>query len=118
MAPDVPPTGTDTRTGTDPDARYDRPGYEDKSLGQAVNQDQELADQLVEESGGDLEEAGRRFAERSAGAPALARQGAPGATGGTGGTGTSGSADSSDRSDSDERTARADRANGEPDAQG
>lgn len=109
MAPDLPPTGTDTQTGTDPDARYDRPGYEDKSLGQAVDQDQELADELLEETGGDVEEAERRFADESAGAPALARQGAPG-------TGSrSGSTARSD--DSDERTASADRANGEPDAQ-
>ena len=47
------PHGTDTPTGTDPDAKWDQPGYEDKSLGQAVDQDSELVDELLEESGGD-----------------------------------------------------------------
>ncbi len=69
-----PAPGTDTPTGTDPDARYERPGYEDKSLGQAVDQDQDLVDRLVEETDGDLEEAERRFRDASAGAPALDRQ--------------------------------------------
>ena len=36
--------GTDTPTGTDPDATWSEPGYEDKSLGQAVDQDADLAD--------------------------------------------------------------------------
>jgi hypothetical protein len=66
--------GNDTPTGTDPHAKWTGPGYEDKSLGQAVNQDQELVEDLVEETGGDLAAAEDRFKERSAGAPALARQ--------------------------------------------
>jgi len=66
--------GTDTPTGTDPDAKYDRPGYEDKSFGQAVDQDQQLVDRLVDESDGDLEQAEARFEDESAGAPARARQ--------------------------------------------
>lgn len=70
------PTGQDTATGVDPTAKYDTAGYEDKSLGQAVNQDMELVDQLVEESGGDLDAAEQRFQQESAGAPALARQSA------------------------------------------
>jgi hypothetical protein len=68
------PRGYDTPTGTDPSAKYSGPGYEDKSLGQAVNSDQKLVDELVEEAGGDLAEAESRFKERSAGAPALTRQ--------------------------------------------
>ena len=48
--------GRDTPTGTDPDARYDEPGYEDKSLGQAVAEDAERVDRLVEETDGDLDE--------------------------------------------------------------
>ena len=52
---------TDTPTGTDPDASYEQPGYEDKSLGQAVNQDQELAEELMDETGGDAAEAEKRF---------------------------------------------------------
>lgn len=71
------PHGTDTPTGTDPDAKWSEPGYEDKSLGQAVDQDQKLAEQLVEETGGDEAEAERRFEEESAGAPARERQGHP-----------------------------------------
>lgn len=66
--------GTDTPTGTDPDAKYDEPGYEDKSIGQAVNQDEELIDELLEETGGDVEEAEKRFEEESAGSPARERQ--------------------------------------------
>ena len=50
------------------------PGYEDKSLGQAVNQDADLVDRLVEETGGDLNAAEARFDEESAGAPVLHRQ--------------------------------------------
>lgn len=73
-APAARPPGRDTATGTDPSAKYERPGYEDKSFGQAGNQDQALADRLVGETGGDLEAADRRFREEAAGAPALARQ--------------------------------------------
>lgn len=71
------PRGTDTPTGTDPDATYDQPGYEDKSLGQAVGQDEQLAEELLEETGGDTDEATRRFEEESHGAPARERQGRP-----------------------------------------
>jgi|GEM_PF-4718831 len=66
--------GQDTATGTDPDAKYSSPGYEDKSLGQAVNQDMEMVDELVADTHGDLGAAEERFARESAGAPALARQ--------------------------------------------
>lgn len=66
--------GQDTPTGTDPDAKYAEPGYEDKSLGQAVNQDEELVDELIEETDGDMAEAERRFEDESAGAPARERQ--------------------------------------------
>lgn len=68
---------TDTPTGTDPDATYDQPGYEDKSLGQAVEQDEELAEQLLDETGGDTSEAAARFEEESHGAPTRERQGRP-----------------------------------------
>ena len=71
----MPDEAQDTATGTDPDAKYEQPGYEDKSLGQAVNQDQELVDELLEETDGDEEEAEKRFEEESAGAPVLAEQG-------------------------------------------
>lgn len=71
------PHGTDTPTGTDPDATYDEPGYEDKSMGQAVEQDEELAEELLEETGGDVEEAEKRFEKESHGAPARERQGRP-----------------------------------------
>lgn len=37
----------------------------DDWMGQQVNRDDELADELVEETGGDTDEAERRFAERS-----------------------------------------------------
>jgi hypothetical protein len=40
----------------------------DDWMGQEVNQDAELADKLVEESGGDLEAAEKKFDEQSAGA--------------------------------------------------
>jgi hypothetical protein len=66
--------GRDTATGTDPDAKYEQPGFEDKSLGQAVKSDMELADRLVEEEGGDQEAASERFREESAGAPTIQRQ--------------------------------------------
>lgn len=98
----TPPPGQDTATGTDPDARYDHPGYEDKSLGQAVEQDEELVDRLMDETGGDAEEAERRFARESAGAPALQRQEGGAAEGDAAG----GSVE------------EADRRNGEPGAQG
>jgi hypothetical protein len=65
--------GRDTPTGSDPDAKYDRPGYEDKSFGQAVAQDEELVDRLAAEADDD-EDAERRFADESAGSPALKRQ--------------------------------------------
>lgn len=74
--PDTPPPGQDTATGTDPDAKYDEPGYQDKSFGQAVQQDQELADRLDDESNDDSE-ASEKFDEESAGAPARERQGNP-----------------------------------------
>lgn len=67
--------GKDTATGTDPDAKYEQPGYEDKSFGQAVNQDQELAEQLLDEADGDAEKAAGKFEEESAGAPVLNEQG-------------------------------------------
>jgi hypothetical protein len=70
----VPEPGTDTPTGTDPDAKWDGPGYEDKSLGQAVAQDRDLVEELLEETGGDEAEAERLFDERSAGSGALHRQ--------------------------------------------
>jgi len=66
--------GRDTATGTDPDAKYEQPGFEDKSLGQAVNQDMELVDELVDEEGGDLDRAEERFEEESSGSPVLERQ--------------------------------------------
>jgi hypothetical protein len=74
--PNAPKPGQDTATGTDPDAKYATPGYEDKSFGQAGNQDQELVDQLVADSDGDLAQAEAEFDEASAGAPALADQNA------------------------------------------
>lgn len=66
--------GFDTPTGTDPAAKYSEPGYQGKSFGQAVNQDQQLVDELVRESDGNLGAAEEQFRERSAGAPALNRQ--------------------------------------------
>ncbi len=66
--------GYDTPTGADPNAKYAEPGYEDKSFGQAVNQDQELVDRLVQDSNGDLDKAASTFRTESAGAPALERQ--------------------------------------------
>lgn len=67
--------GKDTATGTDPDAKYEQPGYEDKSFGQAGNEDQELADRLMEETGGDRKEAEEKFEKESSGAPVLDEQG-------------------------------------------
>ena len=72
--PKTPEPGTDTATGTDPDASYETPGYEDKSLGQAVDQDRVLADRLMAEEDGDAEAAEERFDQEATGAPALARQ--------------------------------------------
>ena len=69
--------GTDTPTGTDPDAKWSEPGYEDKSLGQAVDQDSDLAEELLEETGGDEKAAEERFEEESHGSPARERQGRP-----------------------------------------
>ena len=74
MTPNQSPAGHDTATGTSPDAKYDEPGYEDKSLGQAVNQDMDKVDELVTEANGDLSAAEERFEQESAGAPALSRQ--------------------------------------------
>ena len=74
--PRTTPAGEDTPTGTDPDAKYDEPGYEDKSFGQAVDQDQQLADRLARESEDD-DEAAARFESESSGAPARDRQGRP-----------------------------------------
>jgi len=68
---------TDTPTGTDPDASYEAPGYEDKSIGQAVNQDEALAEELLDEADGDVAEAEERFERESHGAPARERQGRP-----------------------------------------
>lgn len=67
--------GKDTATGTDPDAKYEQPGYEDKSFGQAVNEDQKLADRLMEDADGDTEEAAEKFEKESSGAPVLDEQG-------------------------------------------
>src|SRR4051794_16334905 len=72
--------GQDTATGTDPEATYDQPGYEDKSFGQSVDQDMDKVDRLIEESDGDLEAAEARFQTESTGAPALARQSAEAAS--------------------------------------
>ena len=66
--------GQDTATGTDPDAKYAEPGYQDKSFGQAVDQDQDLVDELISEEGGDTGAAEQRFEEEAAGAPARERQ--------------------------------------------
>lgn len=71
------PRGTDTPTGTDPDAKWSEPGYEDKSLGQAVDQDSELAEEILDEEGGDEQAAEKRFEEESHGSPARERQGNP-----------------------------------------
>jgi hypothetical protein len=74
VTPRAPEPGHDTATGTDPDAKYEVPGYEDKSFGQAVNQDQELVEELLEETGGNVGESERRFRRESAGSPAIERQ--------------------------------------------
>ena len=64
----------DTPTGTDPDAKYEGPGFEDKSFGQAVKQDQDLVDQLMDDAEGNEAEAERRFEKDATGAPAIERQ--------------------------------------------
>ncbi len=66
--------GFDTPTGTDPAAKYSEPGYQGKSFGQAVDQDQRLVDELMRTSGGDVGAAEAQFREASAGAPVLDRQ--------------------------------------------
>jgi hypothetical protein len=71
---DEPTPGRDTATGTDPNARYDHPGYEDKSFGQAVSDDEELAERLLDETDGDVEAAEERFDAESSGSPAIKRQ--------------------------------------------
>lgn len=70
-----PQDGRDTATGTDPGAKYEQPGFEDKSLGQAVNQDMELVERLLDEEDGDRDRAAARFTDESAGSPTLERQG-------------------------------------------
>jgi hypothetical protein len=72
--PSTPPPGQDTATGTDRDAKYDEPGYEDVSLGQAVDRDQQLADDLAQRHGDDEAAASAEFDEKSAGSPARERQ--------------------------------------------
>lgn len=67
------PPGRDTPTGTDPEATYEEPGYQDVSLGQAVERDRELAEELVAETD-DVGEASRRFAKQARGAPMLGRR--------------------------------------------
>lgn len=67
---DDPHRSDDTTTGADPDAEYDRPGYEDVSLGQAAERDAQLAEELVADTD-DVTEAEQRFAEEATGAPAL-----------------------------------------------
>lgn len=66
--------GKDTPTGTDPEALYVEPGYQDKSFGQAVDQDTALVAKIVEEEGGDLEHAEERYERESIGSPARRRQ--------------------------------------------
>ena len=68
--------GEDTPTGTDPDAAYETPGYEDKSFGQAVDQDTELAERLAREEP-DERDAAEIYEEEAVGAPARERQGRP-----------------------------------------
>ena len=64
--PDTPEPGTDTATGTDPDAKYEQPGYEDKSFGQAVDADAQLAEEIAAEED-DPAAAEERFEEFSPG---------------------------------------------------
>jgi len=72
--PDAVPVGQDTATGTDPDARYEQPGYEDVSFGQATARDADLVDRLLAEEAGDKASAEERFQKEAVGAPTLARQ--------------------------------------------
>jgi len=65
--------GRDTPTGTDPDAKYETPGYEDKSFGQAVDQDTELAERLARELP-DERDAEEVYEREATGSPALERQ--------------------------------------------
>ena len=67
------PAGHDTPTGTDPKAEYVEPGYEDKSFGQAVDADRELAERIAAEEPDDAA-ASERFDEEATGAPAIERQ--------------------------------------------
>lgn len=69
---DEQPAGRDTATGTDPDAKFEEPGYEDVSLGQAVERDRQFAEELVDETD-DIDEAAERFRKESTGAAMLAR---------------------------------------------
>ncbi|MHB1139210.1 MAG: hypothetical protein ACYC2O_09665 [Microthrixaceae bacterium] len=71
------PAGQDTPTGASPEAEYEQPGYEDKSLGQAVQQDEELVDELLDAADGDEAAAEAAFESESAGRPARERQGRP-----------------------------------------
>lgn len=64
--------GSDTPTGTDPDAAYTEPGYQDVSFGQAVERDRQLAEDLVAETD-DVGEAEERFAAEARGAEVLRR---------------------------------------------
>jgi hypothetical protein len=73
-APKTAAPGTDTATGTDPEATYDQPGYEDKSFGQAVQQDRALVDELMDAADGDEAAAAARFEDESAGRTTLRRQ--------------------------------------------
>ena len=73
MSPANPTPGHDTPTGSDPDAEYVEPGYEDKSFGQAVDADSELAEKIAEEEV-DPEAASERFDQEATGAPAIQRQ--------------------------------------------
>jgi len=72
--PNAVPVGQDTATGTDPNARYEQPGYEDVSFGQATARDADLVDRLLAEEAGDKASAEERFQKEAVGAPTLARQ--------------------------------------------
>jgi hypothetical protein len=60
-------TTPEDQDGTRDDGTIEEPPNStvDDWLGQQVDKDAELADELVEETGGDLAEAERRFEERS-----------------------------------------------------
>ena len=47
--------------GTDPLKEPEQPGWEGQAMGKAVADDMDQADQLVEDTGGDVEEAERQF---------------------------------------------------------